>query len=281
MENFEQLKRQQATLNSLGSIVKTMKNLAAINAIPYEQAAKAIQAYQATVKQGFTILAYLQQYRFQQPSLAQSELIIAFGSDHGLCGNYNQLVAEHVAHYQAQSTNAVSLVCLGVQLAKALDEFNIQPLKTLMPAASAEGLSRLAGALAQEIETLSLPKVTLIYTKTNNKHKELAQEQLLPLNPKLLHPPKRWHNTVLPVQTQPTEQLFSALVRNYLFSQLYLAAAEAMVTENQARLERMQQAEETIQDRLANLTLEMNQIRQDEITSELLDIIAATLVDDT
>lgn len=280
MENFEQLKRQQETLESLGSIVKTMKTLAAINSIPYEQAARAIQAYQRTVKQGFTTLAYLNPQSLQKNPPTPRELVIAFGSDHGLCGSYNQLLAEYFAKYQQNSTEEITLICLGVQLEKALEEFNIQPLKTLMPAASAEGLSRLAGILAQEIETLDLPKVTLIYTREKNKVSELAKEQLLPLNPKLLQKPKKWHNTPLPVQTQPKEQLFSALVRNYLFSQLYLSAAEAMVTENQARLERMQQAEETIQERLEDLNVEMNQLRQDDITNELLDIIAATLIEE-
>lgn len=281
MENFEQLKRQQATLQSLGSIIKTMKTLAAINSIPYENAAQAIQAYQNTVKQGFTTLAYLSQQSLQSTQKATNpaakELIIAFGSDHGLCGSYNQQVAEFLAQYKEQTTKEITLICLGAQLEKALAEFAIQPLKTLMPAASAEGLSRLAGVLAQEIETLNLPQVSLIFTKESQKQRQVTQDQLLPLNPSLLKKPNRWHNKALPVQTQPTQQLFAALVRNYLFGQLYLAAAQAILTENQARLERMQQAEETVNERLEKLNLDMNQLRQDEITNELLDIISATL----
>ena len=41
-QTLEHLARQQQTLASIRSIVRTMKMLAAINAAPYEQAAQAI-----------------------------------------------------------------------------------------------------------------------------------------------------------------------------------------------------------------------------------------------
>jgi F-type H+-transporting ATPase subunit gamma len=47
-----------------------------------------------------------------------------------------------------------------------------------------------------------------------------------------------------------------------------------MVTENAARLALMQQAEQSIDDRLEELKAETRTVRQTEITTELLDIIA-------
>lgn len=46
-----------------------------------------------------------------------------------------------------------------------------------------------------------------------------------------------------------------------------------MVTENAARLARMQQAEQSVEDRLDALRSEANALRQDGITTELLDVI--------
>lgn len=45
------------------------------------------------------------------------------------------------------------------------------------------------------------------------------------------------------------------------------------MTENAARLARMQQAEQSVEDRLDALRSEANALRQDGITTELLDVI--------
>ena len=54
---------------------------------------------------------------------------------------------------------------------------------------------------------------------------------------------------------------------------MFRAAADALVTENAARLALMQQAEHTVDDRLAELLAETRAFRQNEITTELLDVI--------
>ncbi len=82
-----------------------------------------------------------------------------------------------------------------------------------------------------------------------------------------------WPSRSLPQFSLPAPTLFAALVRNLLFATLYRAAAEALVTENAARLARMQQAERSVDDRLDALRAETRTVRQSEITTELLDVI--------
>ena len=55
-QTLEQLARQQNTLNTISTIVRTMKTLSAINAVPYEQAATAMEGYQAVVEQALPAL---------------------------------------------------------------------------------------------------------------------------------------------------------------------------------------------------------------------------------
>ena len=75
--------------------------------------------------------------------------------------------------------------------------------------------------------------------------------------------------------TMDETQLFQALIREYLFVSLYRAFAESLASENASRLASMQVAERNIEDRLRALTAESRQLRQETITSELLDTIAA------
>jgi F-type H+-transporting ATPase subunit gamma len=68
--------------------------------------------------------------------------------------------------------------------------------------------------------------------------------------------------------------MLSALLRNHIFASVFRAAAEALVTENAARLALMQQAEQTVEERLDRLRLQLASLRQDAITDELMDIVA-------
>jgi F-type H+-transporting ATPase subunit gamma len=70
------------------------------------------------------------------------------------------------------------------------------------------------------------------------------------------------------------DQLFSALIRQYLFVSLFRACAESLASENASRLAAMQGAERNIEERLEELQTQFHQQRQMTITEELLDIVA-------
>jgi len=78
----------------------------------------------------------------------------------------------------------------------------------------------------------------------------------------------------LPTYSMERPQLLSALIGQFLFSQLYRAYAESLTSENASRLMTMQSAEKNIEERLAELNTEYHGQRQGQITSELLDIVS-------
>jgi F-type H+-transporting ATPase subunit gamma len=66
----------------------------------------------------------------------------------------------------------------------------------------------------------------------------------------------------------------AALIRQYLFVQLYRASAESLSSENTSRLFTMQTAEKNIDERISELNNRYNSQRQEAITSELLDVVS-------
>lgn len=293
-QTLEFLTRQQATLTSIRSIVHTMKTLSAINANPYEQAAEAIFEYRQTLLQGFAAFAY--RTGPLKPGILQTEtskisqqLLVVFGSDHGLCGSYNELLAQQVFEYAAQPQHPLTLLCVGAQMSDALLALGLTPEVVLLPPASADGIGRLATELVTQIEafsqhqglnnfTLNNTAVSLAFTQRAEHHTRDPHIQLLlPLDPSLLARPKRWDSRSLPDYSLAPDTLLSALLRNYLFASLFSAAAEAMVTENAARLALMQQAEQSVDERLEEVRSEVNYVRQTDITNELMDVIIGHL----
>jgi F-type H+-transporting ATPase subunit gamma len=70
------------------------------------------------------------------------------------------------------------------------------------------------------------------------------------------------------------EQLFAALVREYLFVRLFRACAESQAAEHASRLSAMQSASRNLDDRQVELVAEFRRRRQELITAELLDVVA-------
>ena len=283
-ETLEVLARRNETLRSIGGIVRTMKTMAVINASPYEQAARAIDAYRATVLEG--LHAFVQQYGplASGTRVDPDQVIVVFGSDHGLCGNYNEVIATEVARRVTElgAPDGVRILCVGAQMEDALVGLGLAPRTTLLSPTTPGGLGRLASALVTRLDELrrggdpeSLA-VTLAFSRRGAHGQQVPVTQpLLPLDPELARDlaTQPWRSRSLPRSTLPAPTLLAALIRGYLFASLFRAAAEALVTENAARLARMQQAEQSVADRLEQLTAEIRAVRQDEITTELLDVI--------
>jgi F-type H+-transporting ATPase subunit gamma len=68
------------------------------------------------------------------------------------------------------------------------------------------------------------------------------------------------------------DALLSSLIRSHIFASVFRASAEAMVTENSARLALMQQAEQSVDERIEAVEGELRSVRQTEITNELMDV---------
>lgn len=286
-QTLEHLSRKNDTLTSIRGIVRTMKTLSAINAAPYEQAAQSIESYHKTILQGLAAFVYRSGGLRLLTEAVQpnTRLLVVFGSDHGLCGNYNELLADKVIeHSQAHPMVRQSILCIGSRMANALLEQNVKPDTVLMPPASADGIGRLAGHIVTRIERLGHGQslthlaVSLVFTqRMAHGYQETMTRTLLPLDQALLQPQQRWESRSLPDYSMAADALLSSLIRNHVFASVFRAAAEAMVTENATRLALMQQAEKSVDEQLEAVQQELNNVRQDEITNELMDIIIGHL----
>lgn len=283
-QTLETLSRRRATLTSIRGIVHTMKTMSAINAVPYEHAAQAVESYHQTVLSGLRAFV-IKTGPIAMPVAAQAEkILVVFGSDHGLCGNYNEVLAARakLEAAKAEAKSGVRVLCVGVRMNDALSDQGLKPEVTLLPPASADGIGRLASSIVTRLDEIgggdvhNRIAVTLLFTqRTGTGQREPVVSPLLPLAPSLLSDPAKagWQSRSLPSYTMQATPLFSALLRNHIFASVFSASAEAMVTENAARLALMQQAEQAVDERLEEVGGQFRLVRQDEITNELMDII--------
>ena len=284
MQTLEALSRRIATTEDLRAIVRTMKSLSAVSIRQYESAVAALRDYSRTVD-----LA-LQALLRDRPAVARAiapaagpAAVVVFGSDHGLCGRFNDEVA-HFARERLRELDAAGTrrQCLAVgaraearlaALGEAMDERLILP-------GSVSGLSALAQAVLVQIDAWGavegLGRVLLIHHRRTSEAVAVPHmRQLLPLSPERLRnlAARPWPSRRLPTFTMEAERLFPAVIRQYLFSAVYRAAAESLASEHASRLASMQAAERSIEEHLEDQQAEFRRRRQETITEELLDIV--------
>lgn len=284
METAESLKRRIRTAEDLHSLVRTMKALAAVNIRQLEQAVASLSEYRRTVELGLQVaLRQTSRQHVTARRAPHSTLgCVVLGTDQGMCGPLNdQIVRSALDEIDAAGLPAGSRATLavGVRAASRLEDAGERLEATLPVASSTAGITPLVEELLLHIEAWhrerGVGRIVVCYCEhTSRAAYRTARHDLLPIDrawlQQLLKRP--WPTHVLPTFTMDADQLFSALVRQYLFISLYRACAESMASENTSRLAAMRGAERNISDRITELTGWYHQTRQMAITEELLDI---------
>jgi F-type H+-transporting ATPase subunit gamma len=284
MQTLEALSRRIATTEDLRAIVRTMKSLSAVSIRQYENAVAALRDYGRTVELALQALLRERPAALCVAAPAPGPAsVVVFGSDHGLCGRFNDDVArfarERLRELDAAGTRRRCLV-VGARAEARLAALGEKVDERLFLPGSVSGLAALAQAVLVQIDAWSAGgergRVVLIHhRRTSEAVAAPHMRQLLPLSPERLRnlAARPWPSRSLPMFTMEAERLLPTVVRQYLFSSVYRAAAESLASEHASRLGSMQAAERNIEEHLEEQQAEFRRRRQETITEELLDIV--------
>ena len=82
------------------------------------------------------------------------------------------------------------------------------------------------------------------------------------------------HRRALWIYEPEPEELLARLIPDYVNIMVYRALLESAASEHGARMTAMRNAAENAEAMIEDLTLEMNRVRQSEITQEILEVVA-------
>jgi len=286
METIESLRRRIAVTEDLREVVKTMKTLSAVSIRQYEKAVASLHQYRETVEMGIQIVMRGHRENEAQPRPFPGRRLgaIIFGSELGMCGQFNELLVSFALDkFQelqvAQKDRA--LIAVGARAVSRLEEAGEQVESYFAVPGAVGGITSRVQDLLLQIEAWQSPggmdRIMLFHQQPVSGAAYQPQAvPLLPIDMEWLESLGQmpWPSRVLPTFTMERPRLVYALLGQYLFVSLYRAFAESLASENAARLAAMQAAENNIEDRLQELRRHYNQLRQSTITEELLDIVA-------
>lgn len=280
------LSRQIASAGDLQSVVRTMKALAASSIGQYEKSVSALGDYYRTVELGLG--AY---FRENEPSIREANSkkqttagaigAVVFGSDQGLVGQFNDIVADFAIETLAALPGQVHVWAVGERVHARLVDAGFSPLGLFTVPSSVQAITPLVGQIQIESEVhRSRGEYTQLYLFHNQPR---ASGQYEPTGQRLLPLDAAWEKErakfAWPTQTPPeviggSTTTLRALIREYLFISLFRACAESLASENASRLAAMQRADKNIDDLLETLRGTFHQLRQSGIDEELFDVIA-------
>jgi F-type H+-transporting ATPase subunit gamma len=275
------LRRKIGGAGDLQSVVRTMKAVAASSIGQYEKSVLALADYYRTVELGLG--ACLRQSG-PAPLIAErkrqtvSSVIgaVVFGSDQGLVGQFNDVVADY-----AVKTLAAEVWAVGERVHARLADARLPLMGLFTVPNSVKAITPLVGQILVESGTHhsqgEVTELHLFYNRpTSGAVYAPVSQRLLPLDEnwrsKLAE--LRWPTGNLPEVMGGGTATFRALISEYLFVSLFRACAESLASENASRLAAMQRADKNIDELLEDLERTFHRLRQSGIDEELFDVIS-------
>ncbi len=285
MEQLEILKRKIDNEKELKSLVRTMKTLAAVSIREYGQMVESLNEYHSTIEMGLQVLMknIPGEVMILEPLKKNRLGAIIFGSEQGMCGKFNEVIAKfaikNMDELKVIRENR-TIMTLGDRVISQLEGEGEIVEERFSFLGNHAGITQIMLQVLTKMEEwrmeLEIERIVVFYNMPiSGSSYRPHMLHLLPLDREWFQglAKKKWTSRSIPTFTMDWDDLFSSLIRQYLFFSLYRALIESLASENASRLASMQKAEKNIDERLNELHIQYHNLRQDSITMELLDIV--------
>ncbi len=206
--------------------------------------------------------------------------IVVLGSDDGLCGAYNINIFKdlliHIRSLKKQFSANVIIYPVGKKIAKAVGKLNIDGVSVVAagvsPKADLTEVKRLTELLRDDFVASKIEKVEIFGMEYISAGKQkLKVSQLLPVASEAFGTVGESNK---PYLFEPdANTIYNSILPLYINSLMQESFLQNVASEQAARVMAMQSANDNAGKLLDELKLEFNKLRQQGITTELLDIL--------
>src|SRR5471030_263584 len=219
------------------------------------------------------------------PAKQDAAMVIVLCAEQGFVGTFNEHVidaalASSLGAVRASSTEYLLLGDRGIVAAteRGLNVGWSAPMVTHADEVPALA-DRLTGVLFQRLVAGRTTSVSVIHATPNPTASVQTVEQiLLPFDyARFSAASLKTQRRNPPLITLPPQRLLSLLAEEYIFAQLCEAIMLSFAAENEARMRAMIAARTNVHDKLEALTGDYRRLRQEEITSEIVELSAGSI----
>jgi F-type H+-transporting ATPase subunit gamma len=273
------LRRRIKSVKNTAQITKAMQMVAAAKMRKAQAAALAGRPYQDMLTR---VLAAIKGRvePTSHPLLAirpiRKELILIFSTDKGLCGPLNTSLFRELTDVDREKTEFAVMGRKAVQFV-ARTRRNLTADFALKDSVRFADIRPIAKFASDKFISGEVDQVRVLYPKfVNTLNQQPILRNLLPVPAEELD---------IEGEANRGEYLFEpdvhgvldAILPHYIAFQLFQMALNARASEHSARMVAMKNATDNAKELIKDLTLEYNKVRQENITTELLEITTAQL----
>ena len=197
--------------------------------------------------------------------------IVVFTSEHGFVGGFNERLIE-AAGVKPEVGDTLHIVgSRGAALARdrGLAVASTHAMATRL-ASVPEVVQRVQEGLYPRIASAEIMRAEVVFgSHQGSGATAIERRQLFPLDLSV----RRERSEPVPLHDLPAAELLERLTAEYILSQLTEAATESLAAENAARFAAMEAAHDNVGKKLQALRLDASRARQEEVTTELLDLV--------
>lgn len=289
MATLKELKLRIGSVASSEKITGAMKMISSAKVHMEEQNLKRLTPFRNQIR---SIMGHILSTgeTFNSPLIEPRDIksvgVVVYGSDDGLCGAYNINIFKNllIEINRLQQTYgekvAITVFPVGVKIAKAVEKISGKHVKVSLQ----EGInSKMQGPVVTEFTKQlrnsfidgSYDLVEVVYMKYRSMSKQiLTVEQLFPVTEETLtgDTAAEDDNQLYIFEPDPNS-IFNEVLPMFVMSTMQQITVENRASEQAARVMAMQSANDNARKLLEELKLEYNKLRQQSITTELLDIL--------
>ncbi len=277
VERLAEIQARIANLGDLQDIMGAMRALAAMRLGQAQNALPGIRQYTEVINfglaRGLALTGGGGGPKRARAGAGEGRLaVVAFTSEHGFAGAYNERILERA--WSLAKSSGHRLLVVGSRGKVKAEEHGCrvayaQPMATHIGGVL-EVVLRCSEELFRRLAQDGIERVTLVYGRNTNGSLWMVEvEPVLPFDAAAYHQAE----TAVPMVYLDAGDLFDKVVEEFVFTRLMHAALESFASENAARLTAMEAAHDNIETKLEALTQQARQQRQEEITTELLDVV--------
>lgn len=279
MANLRDIRKRIASVKNTQKITKAMKMVAAAKLRRAEEAIKAARPFSEKMRDVLMSLATRIDpavHPLLDVKPVKKALLIQITADRGLCGAFNASInrrSEAFIKEMKEKGVEVELVNVG---RKGNDYFRrrqvpiVERFTNVMGKVSFELAGKVVAIATEKFTTGEYQEVYVIYNSFRTAVTQvLTLRRLLPVTPEQ----EGWTRRREYLYEPSEEDLLEEILPRYVQVQVYTGLLDSVASEHGARMTAMEAATTNTEEMCNKLTLKLNRLRQESITTELMEIV--------
>ena len=264
-------------VRQLGSVVNAMRGIAAARAQQARSELLAVESYSATL--GAAIGRAMAMDHVGLPDAGRyrhRRALVVFVAEQGFVGAFSEPVLAALQRDEdARTGEALLLFMVGSRGVTLAAERAIRPAWSAALPSQSAGIPKLADRIAEalygRLASGEVERLDVLHSRWQpGQGISVVRRRLFPLDPTLFASSAE-HGTLANL---PAADLLQDIAADYIHARLCDAALHSFAAENEARMVAMASARSHIEQQLVDLEARRRQIRQEEITAEILELAA-------